>query len=117
MMDLVILNVLVLLPFNGLIERIIPSLGIGALAPTLSLLLLLYGLSIVIFLYFVLFEYYLLQTPGKMLFGLFVVNAAKKETEHGRITLEQAVVRNLQTMPIIPFLFLWFVDPVFVFLS
>ena len=53
MMDLVILNVLVLLPFNGLIERIIPSLGIGALAPTLSLLLLLYGLSIVIFLYFV----------------------------------------------------------------
>lgn len=119
LVDVVLLDVVILLPFGGIIERVMPfwSFGTAMIVPTFSLLLLLYGMSIVIFLYFVLFEHYLLQTPGKMLFGLFVVKVSQKDAAPERVTLEQAVVRSLQTMPIIPFIFLWFIDPVFVLLS
>ncbi|MCM2325012.1 MAG: RDD family protein [Candidatus Woesearchaeota archaeon] len=61
-----------------------------------------------ILLYFVMFEYKMGQTPGKMLFKLKVLPLDKEE-----INLWKILARNIAVLPVFPFSLLWIVDPLY----
>jgi uncharacterized RDD family membrane protein YckC len=64
--------------------------------------------SIFFLLYHAFCEYIIGQTPGMMLFGVEVKTQGKKP-----LRFWQALVRNIFLIPIIPFTFLWIVEPIY----
>jgi len=118
--DLLLINFVVLIPFNNIIAKLVPSKEILLIANqtiTINLLLAAFFIGIIMLLYFVMFEYTTNQTPGKMFFGLFVVSTNIKDKKIQRLNLSQVIFRNLQIIPVFPFLLLLLIDPFFVFFN
>lgn len=117
LIDLLIIDFTISSSFSGILQEIIPSpddpfanysflmSNPEVAGRILSVFFAIAGLA---FLYFVLFEYLLEQTPGKMLSRLYVKSEGKE-----KLKLLQVVVRNLYFIPIFPLYFLWFIDPVY----
>ncbi len=101
--DLLILDVIVLAPFQQLLAR--SGQAYKALLTTSPLPPLLMATSAVIGLlalaYFSLFEYVLGQTPGMLLLGISVEHA----------TLAKAFLRNSYFFPVFPFPLLLLIEP------
>jgi len=57
-------------------------------------------------LYFMLLEKKLNQSPGKILFNLYVVSQEKE------LKYWQLFVRNMFLIPFFPFVLLWIIDPI-----
>jgi uncharacterized RDD family membrane protein YckC len=122
LIDILILNFVIQFSFSGLFRRVIPEEGgfseiygfIQAnqgFADTLVMVTI--ASSILILLYFVFMEKKMHQSIGKKIMNIYVVSAEKTEN----IKLWQHIVRNLLFIPVFPFILLWILDPLFMFLT
>ncbi len=113
LIDLLIIDVIVISPFRrnfSVIESIrsASQLSSSAFAPEVYSSII--TASLLIITYFVIFEFFFQQTPGKMLTGLFV------ETNKGKeLSLTQCILKNIVFFPILPFVIWWFIDIYFIF--
>ena len=113
--DMAIINFVILFPFRGILNKIIPT--DGSFSQTMEFLssnteynafltvFMLLVASIMI-LYFMLLEKKLNQTPGKMLLNLYVASQTKE------LRYWQLFVRSMFLIPLFPFILLWLVDPI-----
>ena len=112
--DLLILQFIVLGPFAGTLQNKLTS---GDFQSNYEFLItnpevinglsgLFFAIFIFIFAYFVIFEFKLKQTPGKILLNLYL-----KPVDKDKITFLKVIVRNLAAIPVFPLSILWIVDP------
>lgn len=111
--DLLIINIVILFPFDSVFQKIIPSNSfseafefLSSNADSASIKAIIVSASIVTILYFVIFEKKLKQTPGKMLFRLYVKGQGKD------LKSWQLFVRSMFLIPLKPFVLLWIIDPI-----
>ena len=108
--DILIVDLVLLYPFSRVLSKVlenkISAADIAGIIGGNSYLI--FSITLVFLLYFILFEHKLGQTIGKMLVNLYCVSA------EGKITLWQATARNLFLIPVVPFIFLWVIDPLFI---
>lgn len=118
--DLLILNVFVFFPFKGIFGKIIPDFQtfdeaynyfVSNPGATQSLSLIALVMACIAILYFSWFELRLKQTPGKMIFHIFV------QGEGEQLGFWQLVLRSLFVIPLFPFVLLWLADPLFMIFS
>ena len=116
--DILIIDIVVLFPFTGLIDRIIPD--IGSFSKTFeflsnsssnSITLIVFIAAAFAILYFVILEKKLGQSPGKMLFNLYVKSQTKD------LKYWQLFVRSMFLIPFFPFILLWVIDPIVMFFT
>lgn len=117
MIDFFIIQVIVFGPFSPAIANSLPlsedfmenyayfQNNPGIIEGLMSIFLVAFFLVGV---YFVIFEFKMKQTPGKMLFKLKVVPLEKEE-----LTFWKVLARNIAVVPIFPFSALWIVDPLY----
>ena len=111
--DLIIINIIILFPFRGVFESILPAAKFSEAfdflrSPESSMILeiILIAVGILTMLYFMLLEKKIAQTPGKMLFSLFVRSQGKD------LKNWQLFVRSMFLIPLFPFVLLWLIDPI-----
>jgi uncharacterized RDD family membrane protein YckC len=118
--DLLIINLVLFFPFKRIIQKSIPEFASYSEAYsflsanqsyTTTLTIVSLVMSLFAVLYFALLEQKLGQTPGKMLFNIFVISDVKK------LSFWQCVVRSLFLIPVFPFFLLWIIDPLFLFFT
>ncbi len=123
--DILLLDIFVLGAFNSVVERMIGTkTGITALYSMLEqnstqvqALTLLFMIVILITLaYFVLLQYATGQTLGCILLNIHVVEQAG-EKDFRRPKFWQSLVRNLFLIPAVPFIFLWIIEPVYLYFA
>ncbi|HLD05549.1 MAG TPA: RDD family protein [Candidatus Nanoarchaeia archaeon] len=109
LVDLVIMNLIVFTPFEGILAQYAK----GSWAETLKmtsipseLLMVMVCMVILAWLYLVLLEFLLRQTVGMMLLGLYV---------DGQVSFWRVLIRNLFIVPFFPFFLLWLVEPIYLF--
>ncbi len=136
--DLLVLDFIVLEPFRGFLSGILPQ---GSVSSLYSFIIsndyafnMLYTSSLfmgfIILLYFVIMEWKIGQTVGKMLFGIYVVSlddlnhkkvasspAIRKPARLMQMKFWQAIAENMLFIPIFPFFLLIFVDPIYLFFN
>ncbi len=123
LMDVLILNIFVLYPFNVIIQNSIPEIPKdSSFLDTYRLIigsldleyinLIIFVMSIFIILYFIFLEKKMSQTIGKKLMKLYLVS----ETGDN-VKIWQLIVRNIFFIPLFPFFLLWIIDPLFMFFS
>jgi len=116
--DLLIIDFVILSPFNKFFQMIIPS---GTLSeqirffqenPKISnpINLLLIVIGILVLFYFTIFEYKISQTPGKIITGLYVIPQKK-------VKFINYLLSNITFIPVFPFYLLWIIDPVYMIIS
>ena len=111
--DILIINLAILFPFDSVFQKIVPSDSLSEAfeflssnADSTSIKAIIISASIVTILYFVIFEKKLKQTPGKMLFKLYV------EAQGKDLKYWQLFVRSMFLIPFFPFVLLWIIDPI-----
>ena len=118
LIDLAIVQIVIFSPLTSVIQSKLPTSSdymenynfILKNPDTLtSLYPLLGAVFLMIFLYFVIFEYKTRQTPGKMVFKLYLFGQDKKE----KISLWKIILRNIAVFPIFPFSLFWIIDPIY----
>ena len=117
-LDMIIIRFTILVPFNSLLQRIIPGDTIAEqllflqqnpnVSGTISIISI--AISLFIVFYFSYFEYRLQQTPGKMILALQIVSQQ-------RATFSTYFISNLTFIAAFPFTLLWIIDPVYMFIS
>ena len=142
--DLIILNIFVFSPFNSLINQLHGGQSFNNLYHNLlsnqellsSISSILIPLTFLILIYFIVLQTKLSQTIGMMLMNLYVVKipeqslrssgSAKrkpslkeiaKASEKIKVGFLSALLRNLFLIPFAPFVFLWIIDPIYLFLN
>ena len=142
--DILIINVIILFPFDSVFQKIVPADSFSETFEFLSgnadstpIKAIITSASIVTILYFVIFEKKLRQTPGKMLFKLYVeaqgkdlkyskrtkfpndyafaISGVNKQIKHDYLLTPsywQLFVRSMFLMPLFPFVLLWLIDPI-----
>ena len=115
LLDLFLLFFVILSPFGSFLSGFLPKDASAAEAFYLSphgqiFIGLMFVLGLFVMAYFVLMEWLLGTTMGKLLLGLRVVSA------HERLTLWQCIVRSMFAIPAFPFIILWLVDPLMMLL-
>ena len=118
LIDLLIINIIVLFPFKKIFRGIVPNpesfsntldfLSNNSSTPLTVIVLAVAFLSI---LYFMIFEKKLQQSPGKMLFNLYVKSQTKD------LKYWQLFVRSVFLIPLFPFILLWIIDPIVMFFN
>lgn len=118
LIDLLIINIIVLFPFKRIFRGIVPNpesfsntldfLSNNSSTPLTVIVLAVAFLSI---LYFMIFEKKLQQSPGKMLFNLYVKSQTKD------LKYWQLFVRSVFLIPLFPFILLWIIDPIVMFFN
>ena len=113
--DLLIINMIILFPIRRVFEKIIPDtqsfsktldfLGDKSGYST-SMTVIILIVAFLTILYFMLLEKNLKQTPGKMLFNLYIDSQTKD------LKYWQLFVRSIFLIPIFPFALLWIIDPI-----
>ena len=145
--DLALINLIILAPFSSLYARLIPAQSsfmemyqslLSGTGPAAQLQTLSAISTVFIMLYFVLLEWRLGQTVGKMILNLSVIpfsgesitsppmpaktaskSSKKKQAPENpqKITLVQSLLRNILFVPLFPFGLLWIAEPVSLLLS
>jgi uncharacterized RDD family membrane protein YckC len=117
LLDLIVLNLVVLSPFEKVMKKAIPQTDILSMQLFLSqnpettrfLSLLLFIMSGLVLFYFAFLEGILGKTLGKMVFKIQVQSA--------KPGMWRFIVSNLFVIPVFPFILLWIVDPLFLIFS
>jgi uncharacterized RDD family membrane protein YckC len=116
--DLFIINTIILFPFKKALEELIPSQSfsktfefVNNMNNSTSLTIIIVAISFVIILYFMILEKNLNQTPGKMLFNLYVTSQTKD------LKYWQLFVRSMFLILLFPFILLLFIDPIVMIFS
>jgi len=117
--DILIVNMIVLFPFRGIFNKIMPQgdsfsetfqlLNSQAYSQALSIIM--FAVSFMTIIYFMLFEKKLQQTPGKIIMNLYI-ETAKKDLKYWQLFL-----RSMFLIPIFPFILLWVIDPIVIFFT
>ena len=137
--DLFIINIFILGPFSSLFDSVAQSsAGFGTTyelilsSPELraSLSTALFFITILILLYFIVLQRKFNQTVGMMVMNVFVVkissfplegNSMRKKKKINSNSLKlgffDALLRNLFVIPFAPFIFLWLIDPIYLFFN
>lgn len=119
--DLFIINIIIITPFSSVLKKIIPTdLGTEEVIayvqsnPGLQMFIIkiFVLIGILAVLYFTFFEYKAQQTPGKMLMREYIKPESGKE-----LSFWSYLISNLTFIPIFPFIILWVIDPIHMFLS
>jgi uncharacterized RDD family membrane protein YckC len=119
MLDLLVLEFFIITPFRKVITDIIPEGNISAIQAFLmanlqakdTLIWITFMIGSLMLVYFAVLEYSIGQTAGKLLMKIEVVSD-RKET-----SMWQYVVRSMFIIPVIPFVLLWVIDPIYMFLN
>jgi len=116
--DLFIINIIVLFPFRGIFESILPAASFSETfdflrdsGDSMEINAIMFFVALLTILYFVLLERKIGQSPGKMVFGLYVQSQGKD------LKYWQLFVRSMFLMPIFPFALLWIIDPIVMFFT
>lgn len=116
LLDLFILNVVIISPFHMYVARIFPTgmpLSYNMLMTNEAFLSfftpMVFFIVLYTFTYFVLLEYAISQTVGKIILNLKIESAKK------RLTFMQCIIRSLFIIPLFPLTLLWVIDPLFLF--
>ena len=118
--DLLIVNLVLFFPFKKIIQESMPELGsysevynflMSNQNYVAILTMVSFVMAIFALLYFVIMEYKIGQTPGKMFFNVSVISDTKK------LSVWQSLLRSLFIIPVFPFFLLWIVDPLFMFFT
>ncbi len=118
--DLLIIEFILAFPFQSILKKMIPTdlsyreaYQFFTNNPSSSsiLTIIMVMISILALFYFVVLEYTLGQTVGKIFMNIKVIGEKK------RLTLLQCIGRSLFLLPVFPFFLLWFVDPIFLFFN
>ena len=113
--DILLVNLIILFPFRGLFENMIPESS--SFSKTFEFLsansnltgaitIIMFGVAFITILYFMIFEKKLGQSVGKMVLNLHV-ESSKKDLKYW-----QLFIRSMFLIPVFPFILLWFVDPI-----
>jgi uncharacterized RDD family membrane protein YckC len=113
--DFLIIYVIILFPLKRIFNNIIPETG--SFSETVNFLnnnaeystfitVIMLLVAVLAILYFVILEKKLSQTPGKMLFNLYVKSQTKD------LNYWQLFVRSMFLIPVFPFVLLWIIDPI-----
>lgn len=114
--DMCIINLIIIYPFRGIFARYFGNLklenlfGANAIAIPSSIYWALFFISVLALLYFSFFEYYLSQSPGKIIMKIRVISTTESD---GSINLWNAILRNCFVIPFFPFYIFWAVDPIY----
>jgi hypothetical protein len=100
LIDLLIIDLLITAPFTPIFS---PYLGVSIGALPASILAAAITIFLIIYCYFVLFEYLLGQTMGMMLVNTKV---------EGRTGILSLLVRNSILLPFLPFVLFWVIEPI-----
>ena len=120
LIDLFIINLIILFPFRRVFEKILPDSGSFSKtvdflsnnsAYSTSITVIILTIAFLSILYFMIFEKRLQQSPGKMLFNLYVKSQTKD------LKYWQLFVRSMFLIPLFPFVLLWFIDPIVMFFN
>ena len=117
--DIFIVNWIILWPFTRIIDNLMPASSFtealqfaeAKIQFTGSLAGVIVSLSLVTILYFVIFEKKFGQSPGKMIFNLYVVSQEKE------LKNWQLFVRSVFLIYIFPFILMWIIDPIVMFFT
>lgn len=118
--DFLIINFIILHPFKKILREIIPANqsfsdvyqylqsnpAISALLVKISI-----AIGILVVLYFTYFEFKTQQTPGKMLMRIYII------PENKQLSFWNYLISNITFIPFFPFILLWIIDPVHMFIS
>ena len=107
--DLFILDIFITSPFSSLFESVVArtkTISIFEMTYSTKEIALIVMLFLLLYLYFVLFEYVLQQTPGMMF--------AKTKLD-GNMSFWTTLVRNSFLFPVLPFILLWVIEPIMLF--
>lgn len=112
LIDFLIIDFLLLYPFTGLSEKVLSAIQADFMIFQGKIILFMLAVSAIYVLYFTFFEWTLGQTIGKI-----AMKATSLNLKNRQMTFWQALGRNLFLIPVIPFAFLWVIDPVFILLK
>ena len=108
--DLLMINTVILWPFQKVLEKYSLVSSFSDLLTTdtfpMQLYYIFFIISLLALCYFAFFEYYLGQTPGQLLFDIHVI------AKDGRLTLWRCIVRNIFILPLFPFYIFWIIEPI-----
>jgi len=107
--DLMIIDFLILWPFKESWQKLVgldPAAIVAANESFINISLAM--IAAIMIAYFAVLEWLVGQTPGKILFKLFVVSEGNKKP-----ALWQCLARSIVLIPFFPFVILWIVDPLF----
>lgn len=107
--DMIVMNLVLFVPFEGILSQYMKGSWQEALSWTVipkGLVAVMVCMVILALLYFSLLEFFLHQTLGMMLLGLYV---------DGSVSFWSALIRNLFIIPFFPFFLLWVVEPLYLF--
>ena len=118
LIDLLIINVIVLFPFKRIFSSIVPdpesfskTMNFLSNNSSIAFTVIVLAVAFLSILYFMIFEKKLQQSPGKMLFNLYVKSQTKD------LKYWQLFVRSVFLIPLFPFILLWIIDPLVMFFN
>lgn len=107
--DLFIIEFVLLYPFTKIAEKAMQNFDPSFMFFQDSLVKLMLAVALIYVLYFTMFEYSLGQTIGKML-----MKCSSVANDNKKMSFLQALGRNLFLVPVIPFVFLFIIDVIFI---
>ena len=113
--DLLIVNFIIIMPFRGNFTNLISTESFSDAYNFLQnnpeiagrIYMMMFFITPLALIYFVVLEYKFKQTVGKMLMKIYVVSDTKE------LNVLQCIVRNLFMIPFFPFFLLWIFDPLY----
>jgi hypothetical protein len=108
--DVIVLYFVAVMPFRHLFLKAFPyEAGFGLLTQTNIIIpgyiyASMFIISMLFLFYFSITEYFLKQTPGKMLMNIYV---------RGNTTFLKSLMRNIFLIPFFPFYLLWITEPIY----
>jgi uncharacterized RDD family membrane protein YckC len=117
--DLMIINLIIIYPFRKMFTKYFGSItlaqnfninDINKIVIPAAAYWAIFIISILALLYLTFFDYYLGQTPGKMLMKIKVISIKE---ENKQIGLMSALLRNCYILPFFPFYLFWVIEPIY----
>jgi uncharacterized RDD family membrane protein YckC len=113
--DILIINFVVILPFRGAFNSLIKTSSFSEAYSFLQnnpeiatrMYIIMFFITLLTLVYFIVLEYKVKQTVGKMLLKIYIVSDEKQ------LSVLQCIVRNIFLIPFFPFFLLWVIDPLY----
>ena len=116
LLDVIIVNLIIIYPFRSVFVKyygnitLEQSLRLGEVPVPSAIYWVIIIISLLTLMYFTFFDYYISQTPGKMLLKIKSISLKNKDQKIG---LWDSLLKNCFVMPFFPFYIFWVVDPIY----